>query len=81
MSHHNSSHHKDCQRNIATYCRGTWTVYAMSTMTCKYKVALELAMYKSRHLLVWYSRRSFPKKTQEMQVREKKTVFFLSLFS
>lgn len=30
----------------------------MSTRMCKYKAGLELARYKSRHLLVWHGRGS-----------------------
>lgn len=81
LSHHNSSHLGESQRNIPTYCRGIWAGYAMSAMM--YKVGLELAGCKSMCQLVWYSRRSLPPKKahveQEMQVREK-DCFLLCLF-
>lgn len=54
----------------------------MSTRMCKYKARLELARYKSRHLLFWHGRGSlFTQKAhvdQDMQVREKDSFVFSS---
>lgn len=47
----------------------------MSTIKCKYKAGLELARYKSRHLLVWQSRAHMD---QKMQFREKDAFVFSS---
>lgn len=54
----------------------------MSTRMCKSKAGLELARYKSRHLLVWHRRGSvFTQKAhvdQEMQFKEKDSLVFSS---